>query len=67
MAQEGRRDFVKYTFYKVAPAWRMLTEERRERSKAQFAEVLEEFAPRVEVSSYSLVGTRATRTCCSGR
>ena len=58
MTQEGRRDFVKYTFYKVAPEWRGLTEERRERSKAQFAEVLEEFAPRVDVSSYSLVGTR---------
>ncbi len=58
MTQDSRRDFVKYTFYKVAPEWKALPQAQRDASKAQFAEVLEEFAPRVDVSSYSLVGTR---------
>ncbi len=59
MAQETGRDFVKYTFYKVAPEWRDLSEEDRARSKSQFAEVLAEFSDQVTISSYSLVGTRA--------
>jgi chlorite dismutase len=58
MAQEGSRDFVKYSFYKVAPDWRKLSVKERDRSKAEFAEVLAEFSDRVQVSSYSLVATR---------
>ena len=58
MAQEGQRDFVKYTFYKVSPQWRRLPAEDRERSKTQFATVLAEFSDRIAISSYSLVGTR---------
>ena len=58
MAQETKRDFVKYTFYKVAPEWRDLPEEQREQSKAEFAGVLAEFSDRIALSSYSLVGTR---------
>ncbi|HEU0020086.1 MAG TPA: chlorite dismutase family protein [Dehalococcoidia bacterium] len=59
MAQETRRDFVKYTFYKVAPGWRDLSQEERTQSKAEFADVLARFSDRVAMSSYSLVGTRA--------
>ncbi|MFQ6029323.1 MAG: chlorite dismutase family protein [Dehalococcoidia bacterium] len=58
MAQEGNRDFVKYSFYKVSPEWRMLSAKQRDQSKAEFAGVLAEFADRVDVSSYSLVATR---------
>ncbi len=58
MTQEGQRDFVKYTFYKLSPQWRRLPDEDRERSKAQFATVLAEFSDRMAISSYSLVGTR---------
>ncbi len=58
MTQEGQRDFVKYTFYKVSPEWRRLPAEDRERSKAQFGTVLAEFSDRIAISSYSLVGTR---------
>jgi chlorite dismutase len=58
MVQEGRRDFVKYTFYKVAPEWRRLSESDRQRSKAEFAGVMAEFSDHVAMSSYSLVGTR---------
>ena len=58
MTQEEARDFVKYSFYKVLPEWRRLPAEDRERSKAEFAATLAEFADRVALSSYSLVATR---------
>ena len=58
MTEQVRRDFVKYSFFKVDPAWRRLPAKERQDSKAQFAEVLGEFSDRVSMSSYSLVGTR---------
>ena len=58
MTEKVRRDFVKYSFFKVDPAWRRLPAKERQDSKAQFAEVLSEFSDRVSMSSYSLVGTR---------
>ena len=58
MTEQSRRDFVKYTFFKVNPEWRILPVKVRQDSKAQFVEVLEEFSDRVSMSSYSLVGTR---------
>jgi len=58
MAQEVQRDFVKYTFYKVAPDWRRLPPPERERSKHEFADVLAEFSDRIDMSSYSLLATR---------
>ncbi len=58
MVREGRRDFVKYTFYKASTQWRQLPQQERERSKAEFAEVLAEFTDNGAIASYSLVGTR---------
>ena len=58
MTEQVRRDFVKYSFFKVDPAWRRLPVKERQNSKAQFAEILGEFSDRVSMSSYSLVGTR---------
>ena len=58
MAQAGQRDFVKYTFYKVAADWRRLPSSEKERSKREFTDVLAEFADRIDLSSYSLVATR---------
>ena len=58
MAQEGRRDFVKYSFFKVDPAWRRLPPEEREQSKREFAEVAAESSQGMTMASYSLVGTR---------
>ena len=59
MAQQGRRDFVKYSFFKVDPAWRRLPPEEREQSKREFAEVVDEASRGMTMASYSLVGTRA--------
>ena len=56
--QDTARDFVKYSFYKVAPEWRRLSPAIRERSKAEFAAVLAEFADRVALSSYRMTATR---------
>ena len=58
MTEQVRRDFVKYSFFKVDPEWRRLSEKDRQDSKAQFAEVLGEFSDLVSMSSYSMVGTR---------
>jgi chlorite dismutase len=58
MAQEGKRDFVNYSFFKMAPEWRRLAAEERGRSKAEFAGVVEEFADRMSLATYSLGGTR---------
>ena len=64
--QQTRRDFVKYTFFKVDPKWRTHArgflyvdpEQERRQFKREFASVIGEFSDRVAVSSYSLVGTR---------
>ena len=58
MDEQTRRDFVKYSFFKVDPKWRLLPSEQRSDGKMQFAQVLDEFSDRVAMSSYSLVGTR---------
>ncbi len=58
MAQDGKRQFVKYTFYKVDSQWKRLAQEDKDRSKDEFAAVVDELAPSMSVASYSLVGTR---------
>ena len=58
MNEETKRDFVKYTFYKVSPDWRRLPESDKQDSKSEFASVLAEFSQNISLSSYSLVGTR---------
>lgn len=59
MAQQGSRDFVKYSFFKVSPEWRRLPPGERQYSKSEFADVVAEFSDRVTMASYSLVGTRS--------
>ena len=58
MSQDGKRWFVKYTFFKVDLHWRRLPQGDRERSKAEFTAVLNEFASQISFDSYSLLGTR---------
>ena len=53
-----QRQFVKYTFFKVAPAWRGLAHSEREAQKRELVGVLEAFAERMLVRTYSTVGTR---------
>ncbi len=55
---EGPREFVKYTFYKLRPEWRRLPEPERRRGREALVRVLEDPAPGVLVRTYSTVGTR---------
>jgi chlorite dismutase len=58
MAQAFSGPFVKYTFYKAGLQWRQLPQDDRDRGKAEFASVVEEFSSRMSIQSYSLLGTR---------
>jgi chlorite dismutase len=52
--------YVAYTFYRVDPAWRRLPVEERAAGKDAFAEVVEEWAGRMDsLRPYSLTGVRA--------
>ena len=52
------RHFVKYTFLKVAPAWRRLDDAERARHKREFLAACEDFASERLLRAFSLVGTR---------
>lgn len=54
----GTRQVVKFSFYKVHPAWRALLAEDRERAKADLTAAVESFEGRLRVRSYSVVGMR---------
>jgi chlorite dismutase len=57
-AVPGKRQTVKFTFYKVAPEWRRLDPEERDRQIAELADVVESWSGRNLVRTYSTVGTR---------
>lgn len=57
MGQE-KRQFVKYNFYQLDPAWRRLPLQERERGRQEFLAVADEFSARLFLRSYSLVGIR---------
>jgi chlorite dismutase len=52
------RQFVKYTFLKVDPAWRRLDAGERSRHKREFIAACEDFADQRLLRAFSLVGTR---------
>lgn len=54
----GKRQMVKFTFFKVAPEWRRLDIDTRERQMAEFAGVVEAWSGRNLIRCYSTVGMR---------
>src|SRR3954453_21850446 len=52
------RHFVKYTFFKLDPAWRRLPASEREEHKREFLAACEDFGSDHLLQSFSLVGTR---------
>ncbi len=59
MDEQQNGQYVAYTFYRVDPAWRRLPVEERAAHKDAFAEVVEDFAGRLEaVKAYSTAGIR---------
>ncbi len=57
-ALEGPRDLVKYTFYRLRPEWRRLSEEDRSRGKQALAAILARPPDGVTSRTYSLVGLK---------
>jgi len=53
-----RRNYVKYSFIKVDPAWRRRSVEERAADKREFAAACRDFAEDHFLRVYSLVGTR---------
>lgn len=56
--QAEERQFLKYTFFKLDPHWRRLSVEEKSSSKHEFATLVNDFAKRNVLKSYSLVGIR---------
>ena len=56
--QPGRRQYVKFTFFKVAPEWRRLDPAAREQQIEEFRDAVESWRGRNLVRCYSTVGTR---------
>ncbi len=54
----GQRQFVKFTFFKVAPEWRRLDGDERQRQIAELTAVVESWSGRNLVRCYSTMGTR---------
>lgn len=54
----GKRQYVKFTFFKIDPEWRRLDSMTRDRHKAEFRDVVESWAERNLIRCYSTVGTR---------
>src|SRR5688572_26471330 len=52
------REFVRFAFYKVDPAWRRLPPSDRERHKAQLTSIVGEHGRKFMIYSYSLISTR---------
>jgi chlorite dismutase/nitrite reductase/ring-hydroxylating ferredoxin subunit len=54
----GRRQVVKFSFYRVDPAWRGLPEEERERCTRGVIDAVASFSDRLQIRAYSIVGMR---------
>lgn len=57
-AAPKKRQFTRFAFFKVAPEWRHLPAEERERQKREFAEVIGHLREQMMVMGYSTMGTR---------
>jgi chlorite dismutase len=57
--QLARRQYVRFAFYKVDPAWRRLPADDQADQKQELADVIRSFNRRMLLRPYSLMGTRA--------
>ncbi|HEY0603353.1 MAG TPA: chlorite dismutase family protein [Herpetosiphonaceae bacterium] len=58
METTARRQFVKWSFFKIDPAWRSLSAGERERGKQEFEAVVKRWASQIVLRPYTLVGLR---------
>ncbi|MBI3743269.1 MAG: chlorite dismutase family protein, partial [Chloroflexi bacterium] len=59
MPGNNGRQFVRYAVYKVQPGWRRLGSADKATGKAEFAAVVGEFADKLTIRPYTLMGSRA--------
>jgi chlorite dismutase len=57
--QIARRQYVRFAFYKIDPAWRRLDADEQLEQKQELVEVIRSFNRRMLLRPYSLMGTRA--------
>jgi chlorite dismutase/nitrite reductase/ring-hydroxylating ferredoxin subunit len=57
--QLARRQYVRFAFYKIDPAWRRLETDEQSAQKQELADVIHTFNRRMLLRPYSLMGTRA--------
>lgn len=53
-----RRQVVKFSFFRVNATWRLIPPEKREEAKQSFCAAVDAFSDRLQVRSYSCIGTR---------
>ena len=58
MAENGHRQIVKYSFYKIDPAWRRLSQETKISHTSEFASAVTDISNRIFTRSFSMVGLR---------
>lgn len=54
-----KRQYVRFAFYKIDPAWRRLAPEEQAEQKCELVDVIKSFNRRMLLRPYSLMGTRA--------
>lgn len=54
-----KRQYVRFAFYKVDPAWRRLPPQKQAEHKRELYETIRQFGRRMLLRPYSLMGTRA--------
>jgi chlorite dismutase len=57
--QLARRQYVRFAFYKIDPAWRRLDADEQAAQKQELVDVIRTFNRRMLLRPYSLMGTRA--------
>jgi chlorite dismutase/nitrite reductase/ring-hydroxylating ferredoxin subunit len=55
---KGRRQVVKFSFYRVDSTWRGLSTEQRELGKHELCSTIESFSDRLQIRAYSVAGMR---------
>jgi siroheme decarboxylase len=58
MDTPARRQFVRWSFFKIDPAWRALSGDERARGKLAFEAVCKQWASKIVLRAYTLVGLR---------
>ena len=54
----SQRSYHKYTFFKVDKAWRSLSKSKKESTKKEFVNVINDFSQKLSLRCFSLVGVR---------